>query len=211
MAINARKVYVSGYIEAWIGMKLSTDAELMYSAIGMAGDPANWPNDESRQSWTQDIIRICQDSLAPCFGADWTLQGGFCLFGVYTGGDPVLPPAKFDAVLGPIVGIRGPGGSAPQNTAVLVHKTVPSGRTGRMYLPGVNEGNVAPNGAIDGTELAIWQGALTNLKDGLLDFPEITQLAMLASVAGDAHTAIKGVTSLVVDGVVATQRRRLRR
>jgi hypothetical protein len=107
----------------------------------------------------------------------------------------------------------GVGGSdlsdqAPPNVAYLVRKgTALGGRKnrGRMYLPGVDEGEVLQGGTIQPGKLAGVEAAVD---------------AFMAAMIADGHTLVvlhngpeipTEITSLTVDGTVATQRRRLRR
>jgi hypothetical protein len=211
----AQKVYREGFNELWLGFKLASDAELMYSMIGFEWTTAA---PTSPSGWTasiNDMVLIAAGFLKDCLPSDWAIQGGFGLVGRWSGSGAVLPPAQYLSTNAPVVGTRGPGGSAVQNTAVLVHKTVPYGRTGRMFLPGVSEAAVSPNGALDGSELTLWQTAVHAAGLGLvtyMDDPTSNFLAMQSQfAAGDVYTTTKPVNDLVVDGVVATQRRRLRR
>lgn len=208
------KVYRDNYMEVWIGMKLSTDAELMYSAFGITFNVAAPSDPVEQQSTTNNLLSICAEELKDCLPADWSIQEGFCLFGRWDGtGDPVAP-TKTLTTNAPVAGTRGPGGSAVQNTAVLVHKTVPYGRGGRMFLPGVSEAEVSPNGTISPTELNLWQvnlNSMKNLIDIEIDFPTNFCSMQTQFLPGDTYTISKPVNAFVVDGVVATQRRRLRR
>lgn len=101
------------------------------------------------------------------------------------------------------------GGILPQNCATLVRKnTGLSGRhnRGRCFIPGaLNRDNVGGNGAITATELALSQGAANTWK--LACDSDSLDMVILHSSGPSAATP---VTSLVVDGRIATQRRRLR-
>jgi hypothetical protein len=99
------------------------------------------------------------------------------------------------------------GDSAPPNVAYLVEKrTALGGRSGRgrMYLPGVNEGRVNDNGTIVSASRTAIQTAIdawfTALDNGGV------AMYILHNASSDATI----VTSLDVDPVAATQRRRLR-
>jgi hypothetical protein len=211
--MTAQKVYTVGYVEFWIGMKLASDAELMYTYTGAQIDTSAYPTTGDQQAFCTGAIDSFNAEFKAAFTADWSLQGGFMLWGQWSGG-AVVPPRKYLDGSAPVVGLRGSGGSAPQNTAVLVHKTVTYGRGGRMYIPGVSEAAVSPNGALDGTELTIWQDALDAAHDNLSGFigANFTYWAIQSAFTPTStYTDVKEVTNHVVDGVVATQRRRLRR
>lgn len=97
------------------------------------------------------------------------------------------------------------------NTAYLVHKaTALGGRAGRgrMYMPGVNEGDVDGTGVVDGTLLGLlntrWAAFAAALV--LADLPMV-----LLHGPGSPISTPTLVTGVTVDQKVATQRRRLRR
>lgn len=131
-----------------------------------------------------------------------------------------------DVRYGPYPGV-GPQGSAianevgtnalnppPQNVALLIHKNTGLGgrqNRGRMYWPpfGLSEGDVGPTGIVSAslvtstnTKLSSWLGDLDATGLG-----GVTAV-LLHSDPSDEPTEI---TSLTLDGRVATQRRRLRR
>lgn len=110
-----------------------------------------------------------------------------------------------------------PGGVLPQNCAVLIHKrTARSGRRGRgrMYVPGIPEGDVSQVGGI--TTLAGWQTALTAFYNRIVAAPDVLGPVLLHSTSPtvplltDPLLVPDGITAFQVDGVIATQRRRLR-
>lgn len=108
----------------------------------------------------------------------------------------------------------------PQNNAFLVHKrTGKSGRRnrGRLYLPGVEETAVDDRGVLTGAFLGTYQGWLTTWlarfgAGALLEFGMciLHTYPEGGSTAGSEMDPTR-VTSLVLDPVIATQRRRLRR
>jgi hypothetical protein len=208
------KVYREGYVEFWLGLKLASDAELMRSFMAVYLDQDAFPGTSDRQTLCTGGLDTISAALKAAYPADWSLQEGFMLWGTWTGTGVVTPPLKFLDTSAPVVGLRGSGGSAPQNTAVLVHKVAPYGRSGRMYLPGVTEGNVSPNGALNGTELGIWQDAIDAAADDLAAYigtPFFEHCMTGQPAGGGDYTITKPISTYAVDGVVATQRRRLRR
>lgn len=103
-------------------------------------------------------------------------------------------------------GVSSPGASS--QVAYLVRKNTGLGGRrgrGRMYLPGVNEAAIGSDGVLDSTFLG-------ELQDEVDEFVGSLSLASLPMVVlHDDATAPTAVTTLVVQPVVATQRRRLRR
>lgn len=94
------------------------------------------------------------------------------------------------------------------NTAYLVRKNTDFGGRmgrGRMYLPGVNEADVADFGTVSGAKV-------TALDTELEDFLAALALGGIPMVLlhGDTTTPYP-VTSLTAQSVTATQRRRMRR
>lgn len=101
----------------------------------------------------------------------------------------------------------GNAATAPPNVALLVRKkTLLGGRTGRgrFYLPGVPEESIQVSGVLDSSTVAAFQSRVDAFLTALDTYGAPMQL--LHSASSDATPVI----SLVVDGRVATQRRRLR-
>lgn len=131
---------------------------------------------------------------------DITLTSCLVKFGPNTTG----PSAEFAAAA--IGGIGGAG--SPSNAAYLVRKNTSLGGRqgrGRMYLPGVAESTTGSDGAID-------PGTRDIIQDEVTTFGNLLVLASIPMVLlhTDA-TAPTPVTTLVLQGRIATQRRRLRR
>lgn len=102
-------------------------------------------------------------------------------------------------------------GAAPANTAYLVRKlTGAGGRAGRgrLYMPGVPESMVGGDGDLDNTWQANLQTAWNTFYTsfGPSDFSPV-----LLHQDGSPISAPSLITSFQLDGMVATQRRRLRR
>jgi hypothetical protein len=103
----------------------------------------------------------------------------------------------------------------PQNCAGLIHKrsgSVGRRHRGRFYLPGFGEGDVTGVGGISSgtqgtvnTKLATWLTALQTL------IPAIDGMVILHSTGITGAPPPTPVTSMILDPVIATQRRRLRR
>jgi hypothetical protein len=115
--------------------------------------------------------------------------------------------------------------ASPPNITFLVHKRIAGGRgtrSGRAYLPGVGESQVSAAGTFGAADLDFFNNHLQDFLDGLsegtdLDNESARNLVVVhrppaarapgtAVVAGSASR----ITSLSMDPMVATQRRRLR-
>jgi hypothetical protein len=97
------------------------------------------------------------------------------------------------------------------NCAVLVRKT--SGLTGRanrgrMYLPGMlSEADVSEDGTIGAGVTSAIQTAMTAFYNALLGGAAAIQMVIFHTLPGPSPTL---VTGLIVENMIATQRRRLR-
>lgn len=103
----------------------------------------------------------------------------------------------------------------PQNCALLVHKRSNfAGRRnrGRMFLPVGFEGAVDPVGRINGPSIDGVQQRLNQWLTALQGSPLVTQMVILHSPsnAGGGVLSPTPVSTLVIDPVISTQRRRLR-
>lgn len=115
------------------------------------------------------------------------------------------------------------GAALPQNCGLLIHKRtagVGRGKNGRVYLPGVPEDQVDGRGAVDPAFVVTQQAEADQFFDTFTgtDFPLLTVNHGLVKVPGsdppeytDPPSLFDHVTSLTIDGTIATQRRRLRR
>lgn len=134
----------------------------------------------------------------------YTHLGVIMRYGVASG-DPI-------PVLSTSTAVAGTAGTdrLPPNNALLIRKQTGVGgrrNRGRMYLPGiVAESGVDSTGTISG--LAGLQTIASAWLGDIVAVAGITQMVLLHSVGASTPT---NVNELVVDGVVATQRRRLRR
>lgn len=108
--------------------------------------------------------------------------------------------------------VTGTGSSQPlpQNCAYLIHKqTAAGGRTGkgRWYLPSAAEGVVDSVGNIDGATITAMNSALASYISDMGAIVGVNSTTLLHSLVGDVPNQI---VSMVLDGKIATQRRRLR-
>lgn len=104
---------------------------------------------------------------------------------------------------------------APQNVAFLVHKrTALAGRhgRGRLFLPGVPEGSVDNVGNVLAGTLTGFNAALATWRTDIAADVNFVGMVVLHDDASISPTpAPTLVTSISMDPVVATQRRRLRK
>lgn len=134
------------------------------------------------------------------FSTNVTMSSVYVKFGPNTTGPSAEYFGESDTGIG--------GAAAPPNVSVLVAKvTAAGGRKGRgrMFVPGFPEGLIDAGGIVNPTQLTSLQAAFDDFYDTItgLDFP-------LVLLHGDSTTPTT-ITSFVVQNLVATQRRRLRR
>lgn len=138
--------------------------------------------------------------LTHMMSTDYTAIAIHCAVG-QDGGPPVLVDrALADAG-------TGSAAACPQNVAVLIKKqTALGGRhgRGRTFWPGIPEGQVNSAGVIGSTALGDWQDAANFLEAFTDPFGPPVLLHVDASITPTP------ITGFLVDGRVATQRRRLR-
>jgi hypothetical protein len=104
----------------------------------------------------------------------------------------------------------GGGASTSPNVAWLVHKTTAQGGRagrGRMYWPGVQESEVDPSGNLS---TAFVTGAQTAVDGFLADLSTALLIPVVLHGAASPLSTPTTILSLEVDGVAATQRRRMR-
>lgn len=181
------------YLFAGSGLPRGAQITMGYDISGSAGTPAA-VGASLNSAWSASGI---QARLAT--GVDY--KGCLVKFGPDATGPSALVSAS-------VTGSGGPGASS--QVSWLVRKITGSGGRagrGRWYIPGVPEGAIGSDGAIDGT-------ARTNLEG------ELDELLVSWAAAGIDPVVLHGVgsplstptpiTDLVVDTRGATQRRRLR-
>lgn len=188
-----------GFSQALLKFSLAGDPEEMVMTFGVDNE-APYTGDLSGAAAIRD--KFLAAFPASVISTSYTFRGCKLLVGQDGG-----PPAIYDS----IVAITGTAALAnlPQNCAVLVKKvTALGGRRGRgrMFMPPMvlNEGAVDANGMIDESN-----------RDGVNDRWDtfLTGLGMVLlhdSLGAGIEPAPTPVTNLIVDGRIATQRRRLR-
>jgi hypothetical protein len=99
------------------------------------------------------------------------------------------------------------GATISPNVTLLVKKTTTLGGregSGRMYWPGLGEGQVDEAGNIDGSTLSALQTKFSDFSS------DMTTAGYPLFLLHNSATAPTGITGLQVQSVAATQRRRLR-
>lgn len=196
-----------GYAQAVLSFSYSTDVEPMAVTFGVKVDPLLTPPEANQ--------------IAGAINAQWdaTVQPLVSVDVTHLHTDVRW---QFDALPAPPVEGTNPSGTVggaagaliPQNTAYLVHKrTSVAGRSGRgrLYIPGVQEGNVSTVGRVADATVSAWNVALQTFLEDVKVTGIIDELVILHSTPGAyALDTPAVITSLTMDPVVATQRRRLR-
>lgn len=98
------------------------------------------------------------------------------------------------------------------NAAGLVRKITAAagrGKNGRMYVPGIPVTKFDDVGFIDGAEVTAWNEALAGFLDGMISVCGVVPVVNHSTTG--VVTGSPEVTALVMDPLMATQRRRLRR
>ncbi len=184
----------TGFAQASWRFSLANDAEPMVTTIGLDVSAG------SVQAAADDFADLWLSQFpASNMAAGWTYLGAVLRVG--TGGAPLIVEAPRN-----VAGTSG-GASLPNNCALLIKKiTGLGGRSGRgrMFVPitSVGEDSVSPTGVITPATVTSLQTAWTALKNGMVPFLLHDSLSPV--------TTPTPITSLVVDGRIATQRRRMR-
>lgn len=104
------------------------------------------------------------------------------------------------------------GESLPPGTACLVNKNIVGSvgtRKGRMFLPPQVETVVNENGIIAGGNVATMQLAVDNFLTAIQGFDSM-EMYVVHKVASPVESTVAVVTSLQVDPLISSMRRRLR-
>lgn len=188
-----------GFAEVWVQFNTPLDPEPMYSAFGIdlaSGVPMD-------QSEATSILGWASLSIAPTIASDYTVGPGHVIAG-QDGGD-----VRYDGVTAPSAGTNG-GNACPNNTSWLVRKVTASGGRrgrGRMYWPGVPEGDVGSTGILTSGALADLQTQASLLQSNLVALTSVDALVLFHESAPFTPTPI---TTLQAQTRAATQRRRMR-
>lgn len=189
-----------GWAEVWVQITISSDPEPMYTAFGVdlaAGVSAT-------QAVADELLLTSWNTLDNIVSADFQGGLGHVVFG-NDGGD-----IRIDGSGSQSNGLA-PASSLPNNCAYLVRKLTASGgrrNRGRMFIPGVPEGNVIANGEITSAWRTTVQTALSNFYASIFGLANVDDLVLFHDSAPFTPTVI---TDLVLQNKIATQRRRMRR
>lgn len=175
---------------SFIGGAVPQGALVTYGITGPAGDP---------QAAVTDIHTSFADLVVPWLNNSVTLDATILKLG------PTETGAIYEWTQQAEGGLSGEP-EPPQVCFLIKKRTASGGRKnrGRLYLPGCETQNVDLNGSVTPAQ----QGNLNGAFMDHLDFLATNDSPMVI-LHGD-ETAPTDVTSLLCDGVVATQRRRLR-
>lgn len=192
-----------GYAEAALRLDLANDPDPMYITFGIDISEAGGDFDAVAES----IFTATLGTLEDVISSEYTIPGVRLSIG-QDGGGSLSGYFPFSAI---IEGEDGPNPST-QNVAYLIQKrTGTLGRQGRgrMFVPGVTEGQVGPTGLLTDAQRDALDLAWNTWLDQLAGGDPGTPMVLLHSEG--VELAPTPVLSLVTDQRVATQRRRLRR
>jgi hypothetical protein len=110
------------------------------------------------------------------------------------------------------------GSPLPQNCAIILRKTSQLGgrrNTGRMFVPGILEGDVTENGTVTSATISQWQAAADGFLADVNNATGVGNMVILHSAdftpPPPGFPAPTPVVGLKVLPAIGTQRRRLRR
>lgn len=191
----------SGYVEAWMSFTVTGDNEPMYVSLGADVDGLVFPN----QTDTDALLTVLRDRLKPLCTTEYSVGPGHVLWG----GGP-NPDVRIDGTNAPVLGTRTPPAN-PNNCATLVQKRTEAGGRrgrGRMFVPGVAEGDTDAAGNLASVARTAWQTQMTGLVTDVAALTNFTGLVLLHDTAPFDPNPI---TALTVAPKIATQRKRMRR
>lgn len=201
-----------GSVAFFIRYNLTGDNEPMYNYIGYnpivheATDVTTARINAAQAAWWTMI--------AAEMSAQWSVGPCHCLIG-QDGGPPLQISGNTVTAAG-----TASGESVPQNCALLVKKVgTATGRknSGRMFIPGLNEAHVNSAGAVTSAAQALWQTDVNELMaggtvpDALFGSESSGDVTVGFHAVEDPDSFQFEIGALVVQSVIATQRRRLRR
>jgi len=186
-----------GFAQVSAKLALTGDVEPMYCVFGIKIDVP--PMTQAKADF---VSSYCAGFFKPLMTNEYTYQG--CTIAVGNDGGAIM----FESANAAGPGTQA-GATIPQNTAQLFKKSTARGGAkgrGRMFVPGIQENQVTGAGVV----ATAWVTAMNNEGAGLLS--DLTgggvPMVLLHSTSLDGPPDT--VTSLIADGRVATQRRRLR-
>lgn len=185
--------------------------------IALTGDPEEMA---VTLGWISDLSVIDLDAVAngvhDAFTTLWAARGSDQYTVNHTTVTLVTVTGEEPLIADHVEAVAGGQASnvLPQNTAMLIHKNTGLGgryNKGRMYFPGAFESQVSNVGLIDSTSQAAWNTALASLLTAYNAVSGVEAVGLLHNPrAADLTPGVTEITSLVIDPIVATQRRRLR-
>lgn len=195
-----------GYIDCALGIDRGTDPDPYSITFGCEIDTPPWSQDDNDDLF--DRITIVLD------GALWD---GSDLVSLRTkvGSDGEGP--LFEST-GTVPGVRADDPPAP-NTALLVRKVTGLGgryNRGRMFWPSLNADSIDTSGGVSAGEVSFHQALFDDFLEvcqGVTGTPpvNVSDMVLIHSPrSGEATPTPSAVTALIVEDMVATQRRRLR-
>jgi hypothetical protein len=188
-----------GFAEASLQFTFLGSTKLMISSLGIdltTGFGADQTN-------TDNILNTMKDALEVPLSADWNVAPFKVVYGQDGADVTFFGTGTTDAG-------DAAGAALPPGNAVLVRKvTLLGGRRnqGRMFIPGVREGNTTVAGTLSGGEQTAWQTAVSAMQTNLVALAAVDAIVLLHNEAPFDPTPI---ASLIVQSLTATQRRRLR-
>lgn len=202
-------VIAEGFAQVSIKMRNAGDPDPWYVVFGVDTNAST----ESPETLATEIFVTFAAYWANRFSTATAIESAILRTGSGTGA--TVAESSLPAVNGSSTAAK-----LPQNCALLVRKnTSRGGRTGRgrMFVPNVlREGDVDDVGVLQSsfrTELqntaSGWLQSMAGGGDAAQTTP--TPMVLLHNVGAPGGTVPTPVTSLTVDSVISTQRRRLRR
>lgn len=188
-----------GFGEGWWSFVLGGDAEPMLVSLGLNLQDGLVPS----QTATNTILDSVKGNFAQFCGSQYTVFGHHMIWGADPG------DITFLGTSAGTVGLRA-ANSLPNNCATLVKKTTALGgrrNRGRMFVPGLAEGDVDNVGALSAGFLLTAQTQAELIRTNLSGLTEVDSVVLLHQSAPFDPTVI---TALVPDLRIGTQRRRMR-
>jgi hypothetical protein len=187
----------AGHVQMVFRHTLVGDLEEMVTTCGAyIGIPTQADVNAISQSWSDNIVSL--------MNTDYDYIGVRVLHG-QDGADPTLWESETGAKNGDAAGL-----CLPQNCAILIRKlpVVAARRNrGRMFIPGVPEGDVDNKGVVNLSDRTAWTAGALAFQADVAALDAAGQLEVFHSGPPFAPAA---VGALVCDTRIATQRRRLR-
>lgn len=182
-----------GYAHIAHPMFLENDPEAMYCTYGVKIGSVD-------QAVINDLDAAFKDSLKPIISSAYTL------------GAAILTTLTVQ-VISALTDEAGEDNPAclPSNCAGLFKKNtgfIGRANRGRIYLPGVSEGNVDPTGRLTDSQWGVMTSSAEDWLGAVQAATDVDDMVVLHGTEGLG--APSPVTSLTVDRYIATQRRRMR-